>query len=69
VERQLAHRVRCPTCGAWAQLRLAYRDDGRPPVPVAFSCVNQTSSSHAPPTREQIMELVAAVPPPIPDDL
>lgn len=57
MERQFAHRVRCPTCGAWAQLRVAYRDRW-PPTAVMFSCRNQTDESHTPPTREQILEMV-----------
>jgi hypothetical protein len=57
VERQFAHRVVCPTCGQFAQLRIAYRDDW-PPIVVMFSCRNQTSASHAPPTREAMLALV-----------
>lgn len=57
MERQISHRVPCPTCGAWAQLRLSYRDD-RPPIAVMLSCPNQTSRDHAVPTRQQIRELI-----------
>jgi hypothetical protein len=57
VERQFAHRVICPTCGSFAQLRVAYRGEW-PPVVVVFSCRNQTSAAHAPPTRDQLIGLI-----------
>lgn len=57
MEHQFAHRVSCPTCGEFAQLRVAYRDQW-PPVVVAFSCRNQTSATHVPPTQEELIALI-----------
>ena len=57
MERQFAHRVICPICGAFAQLRVAYRDEW-PPVVVVFSCRNQTSADHVPPTRDELIALI-----------
>jgi hypothetical protein len=57
MERQYAHRVVCPTCGSWAQLRVAYRDQW-PPRVVVFSCVNQTEACHLPPSRDALLGLI-----------
>jgi predicted RNA-binding Zn-ribbon protein involved in translation (DUF1610 family) len=57
VERQYAHRVVCPVCGRWAQLRVAYRDHQRPRI-VVFSCPNQTERTHTRPSRQEMVALI-----------
>jgi hypothetical protein len=58
--RQTTHRVPCPTCGAWAQLRIADPIGGlqTEPVVVMFSCVNQTSAAHPVPDDSQLLLLL-----------
>ncbi len=61
---QVTYRVICPSCGAWAQLRIAESlGDGTDPVIVMFSCPNQTSEAHVAPTGRQLYELLPAHPP------
>jgi hypothetical protein len=59
MERQYAHRVVCPVCGGWAQLRVAYRDRQRPRI-VMLSCPNQTERNHPRPSRREMFALVPA---------
>ena len=59
MERQVSHRVVCPTCGAWAQLRVHYYED-RPPAVVMLSCPNQTERWHETPTAAQLVSLIPA---------
>ena len=61
MERQYAHRVVCPVCGGWAQLRVAYRDHQRPRI-VMLSCPNQTERTHPRPSRRAMLALVPADP-------
>ena len=56
MERQYAHRVVCPVCGRWAQLRVAY--SARHRRVVVFSCSNQTEASHPPPSRRELLDLI-----------
>ncbi len=56
MERQYAHRVVCPVCGRWAQLRVAY--SGRRRRVVVFSCSNQTEAAHPPPSRRELLALI-----------
>jgi hypothetical protein len=58
--RQVTYRVRCPTCGAWAQLRVAdpFGHIQTDPVIVMFSCRNQTSESHPAPLDEELLKLL-----------
>jgi hypothetical protein len=60
--RQVTHRVLCPTCSEWAQLRVAepFGDFQTAPVVVMFSCVNQTSEEHIPPDDEVLLKLIPA---------
>lgn len=57
MERQYSHRVVCPVCGRWGQLRVAY-SDRRPRRVVVFSCPNQTDASHPPPSRQELVALI-----------
>jgi hypothetical protein len=57
LERQYAHRVICPVCGGWAQLRVAYRDNQRPRI-VMLSCPNQTERNHPRPSRREMLALL-----------
>jgi hypothetical protein len=58
--RQTTHRVPCPTCGEWAQLRTAdpIGEGQSEPVVVMFSCVNQTSEEHPVPVDDELLRLL-----------
>ena len=56
MERQYSHRVACPVCARWAQLRVAYSDRRRRVV--VFSCSNQTEVAHPPPSRSELLALI-----------
>jgi hypothetical protein len=60
VPRQITYRVSCPTCGSWAQLRVAEPFGGiqTEPVIVMFSCPEQTDEDHQPPTDEALIKLL-----------
>jgi hypothetical protein len=61
MSQQVAHRVTCPVCGGWAQLRIAYPfTDARcdEPVVVMFSCINQTEAGHWWPAFAELMKLI-----------
>ena len=66
MRKSVAHRMRCPSCGSWAQLRVAYpitEASGRAPVVVLYSCLGETSEGHIRPTDAELLTLVAdAVP-------
>jgi phage terminase large subunit GpA-like protein len=61
--RQVVYRVRCPTCGEWAQLRVVYaeRVDGRR-WPMMLSCPNQTSRAHSAPEFSELADLIPPTP-------
>jgi hypothetical protein len=60
--RQVAHRVSCPVCGDWAQLRIAYpfTDPAcrTTPVIVMFSCIGQTDEEHISPDDADLLRLL-----------
>jgi hypothetical protein len=58
--RQTTYRVRCPTCDAWAQLRVAdpFGQIQTEPVVVMFSCINQTSEGHPAPIDDHLLKLL-----------
>jgi hypothetical protein len=60
VPRQTAYRVVCPTCSAWAQLRVAdpLGQAQTAPVVVMFSCPNQISEDHKRPGDEDLLMLL-----------
>ena len=61
--RQVTYRVRCPTCDAWAQLRVAESlGAGHEPVIVMFSCPNQTSEDHPAPSGKALYQLLPEQP-------
>jgi hypothetical protein len=61
--RETAHRVVCPTCSAWAQLRVAdpFGRIQTAPVVVLFSCPNQVSEDHKRPSDEELLMLLPEV--------
>ena len=58
--QQVSYRVRCPVCGCDdAQLRVAYTaGPGSRPIPVSFSCREQTEKGHTRPTAEQLVAMI-----------
>lgn len=59
----VTHRIKCPSCGAFAQLRVANwydADEREVHLGVAtFSCINQNARGHVVPHDDQ---LLAAIP-------
>ena len=56
---EVTHRVRCPSCGEWAQLRVAHTiGDGIAPVVVMFSCLGQTREDHVIPSEHDLLTLM-----------
>jgi hypothetical protein len=62
--RETAYRVVCPTCSAWAQLRVAapFGHVQTAPVVVLFSCPNQVGEDHKRPSDEELLMLVPETP-------
>jgi hypothetical protein len=60
VPRQTAYRIVCPTCSAFAQLRIAdpFGQVQVEPVVVLFSCPNQLSEEHKRPLDDDLLMLV-----------
>ncbi len=58
--RATAYRIMCPTCSAWAQLRVAepFGKVQTQSVVVLFSCPNQLSEDHKRPRDEELLILV-----------
>jgi phage terminase large subunit GpA-like protein len=61
MERTVAYRVVCPSCGEWAQLRVQYVDD-HDPTAIAFSCRNQTERTHLEPPSAELQALIPPFP-------
>jgi hypothetical protein len=64
VARELTYRVKCPTCRAWSQLRVAesLADNHPDAVIVMFSCPNQTSEDHVIAPDNVLLKLIPAHP-------
>jgi hypothetical protein len=60
VPNQTTYRVTCPTCGSWAQLRVAesFGDQSRELVVVMFSCIGQTHQGHVVPSDAELLNLL-----------
>jgi hypothetical protein len=58
--REITYRVTCPTCGSWAQLRVAdpFGKIQTEPVVVMFSCIRQTEDDHETPTDALLLKLL-----------
>lgn len=55
----ITYRVQCPSCGSWAQLRVA--DPIGPqtaPVVVLYSCLGQMDETHVMPGDAELLKLL-----------